>query len=227
MKLYKNIVLFLVSVITTAFSSTAVSMARYEAISLSKLRPDRFDDKKHALDFSYRIFTKADCKKYLGTKKIIARGYQPVQIQITNNSNQNVKFSLNNFGEFQCAPYEEVVEQLHFSPVKRGVCWMLGGFVLWPLFIVGIIDIIEAPKANDRISADFSRKSLTDQVIRPNVSINGLIFVPTEQFTPQFSFTVTNQSDEKIVLSTPRSIWDKDNCGATLAPLKEAQSKAA
>ncbi len=200
MKSYKEISLLLLSIIAITFSSNILSIARYSALPLSKVPVNFLDDQGQNIDFAYRLFNKFDCKKYLGNKKIIAKGYQPLQVQITNNSDQSVKFSLSNFS-FPCVPYEEVAEQIHFSAAKRGLAWILGGLVIWPLIVVGIIDIVESPRANDRLDADFYKKSLTDQIIQPHTSINGLIFVANEQFTPNFVFAVTDQNNRKVEFS--------------------------
>ena len=42
----------------------------------------------------YKIFNKADCKKYLGRGQVLSKGYQPIQIKLTNNSDNVILLPL-------------------------------------------------------------------------------------------------------------------------------------
>lgn len=197
LKIRLSTLLFLL--LSSIISPTLFGIAHYRAIPLTHILDE---PKESCISFSYRIFNKTDCRKYLGRQQIIAKGYQPIQIQLTNNSNRTLVLSPNNFS-IPCKSYDLVADQVYFNTTGRLIGWAIGSLFIWPLIVVFILEAIESPKANEQLNADFLQKSLSNQIIAPFSSINGLIFVSTKQFNPLFSFTVTDvKTHESFTLST-------------------------
>lgn len=121
---------------------------------------------------------------------------------MTNNTDRSFKFSLTDFS-FPCVSYDQVANEVEFNTTKRVTLWGIGAFFIFPLIIPAIMEAVESPKANQQLYTDFAKKSLTDQIIAPYETINGLIFVASEHFDLNFSFTVTDKiNNKKFKLST-------------------------
>ena len=192
--------LFLILISSFAFSSGLQAIARYKAWPLENLHDKNAENGQSQVSFAFKTFSRADCYKYLGRSKILSRGYQPIQIQITNNTKKSFVFSLDTFN-IPCFSYIDVVEGVNFNTTKRLVGWGIGSLFIWPLIIPFAIEAVECPKANERLEADFARKALHNQIIEPNSVVNGLIFVPV-RFDQNFFFVLRDtKNDERTTLS--------------------------
>ncbi|HBL98741.1 TPA: hypothetical protein DDZ86_03805 [Candidatus Dependentiae bacterium] len=161
------------------------------------------DDNTEYVSFAHRVFSRHDCKKYLD-RNVIARGYQPVHITVSNHSNRYLYFSTSHFS-FPCADVECVAHSVHTSTAGRAVGYGVAGLFIWPFLIPAIVDGVGSAEANQALDADFERKSVEDQEMRPFSVLNGLFFVPVEYFTPKFSlFLVDVKTREKFKLDTCR-----------------------
>jgi hypothetical protein len=159
-------------------------------------------DTAQCISFNHRIFNQNDCKRYLGRDKVLSRGYQPIQIAFTNNSNKHLMLSLSNFS-VPCIPADIVAENLYFNTVNRVVGWSLGALFFWPLIIPAIIEGVESPKANNNLEKDYYSKALTNQIVKPYSSVEGLIFVPVNSYYRDFSYSVTDsKNNQKFLLTT-------------------------
>ena len=134
--------------------------ARYSARPLSNLaRKSSFiaDTSESYISFDYHVFNKGDCKRCLD-RDVIAAGYQPVHINVCNNTSRYLDISLARFNVPMLAP-EDVAEEFHTSTAGRAAGYGIASLILWPLFIPAIVDGVGSAKANKHLSADFSRKS--------------------------------------------------------------------
>lgn len=204
MKLKKLTKVFVIFTILVTFSQDLYGIANYKAIPLDNLLNDILE--QGTIAFEYRIFNREDCKKYLGRDKIIDKGYQPIQINFTNNSDRCLVMSETNFS-FPCVYYYDVAKQVHFDTTKRVLAWgILGqfrGLISIPFLALAIIEAIKSPRANEKLFINYSEKTLNDQIIRPRSAINGLIFVASKCFKPEFSFALIDLLNGKqLTLST-------------------------
>lgn len=174
--------------------------ARYQAKTLHRLIPQSaMQSNAHSLSFAYHVFTPQDCKKYLD-RNVIAKGYQPVQIAFMNNSNRHIKLSPQAFS-FVCAQAYEVAQNVHTSTVKRAVGYGVAGLFVWPLLIPAVVDGFGSKKANEKLDYDYNKKILHDCIVSPYSMVNGLIFVPTDEFETPFTLRVTDiNTDENFIL---------------------------
>lgn len=176
--------------------------AHYNAQPLNQIKKESLLNKKEQfISFTYHIFTKNDCKKYLD-RNVINKGYQPVQITFTNNSNRFLDFSTTRFS-LPCVNYEEVTQKVFTSTTKRVTNYGVASLFIWPLIIPAIVDGVGSSQANEKLDRDFHQKTLQNQIVKPFSIINGLIFVPTEHFDKKFTFMVLDtENHEKFVFST-------------------------
>ncbi len=179
--------------------------ARYKAKPLNKLFTNTSKQHTHqCICFNHYAFTRSDCKTHLD-RNVIAEGYQPVQIEITNNSNHSLRLSADSF-PFPIASPETIARLVHTDTVGRSVGYGVLGFFMWPFIIPAIVDGIGSAEANEALDDDFAQKSLrASHIIQPNSSVNGLIFVPVNEFYEDFSFTlVDTENNKKYVLSAAK-----------------------
>lgn len=176
--------------------------AHYKGKKLNRIQPLTHDKRDQSIvAFSHTIFTKKDCNRFLD-RDVIAKGYQPIQISLVNNTDRHMHFSLESFS-FPCASVEEVAHVLHTNTTARAVGYGIAGLIVWPLIIPAIVDGIGSARSNDRLDMDFDHKGLRSQVIAPRATINGLIFVAVEDFDPDFSFSVTDlTTKQRYMLKT-------------------------
>ncbi len=169
----------------------------YKAQSLRKLTTN---STKNTVSFTYQKFTHADCEIYLD-RDLIEAGYQPIQLTLENNTNHYFDFSLEHFS-FPCAPVEIIAPKLYTSTINRVLGYGIPGLIIFPLLIPAITEGMWSYEANNQLTTDYTRKALHNQVLRPNYTINGLIFVPIEYFDPYFSFDLIDLNAHKRVTLT-------------------------
>lgn len=180
---------------------TVSGCAKYSAQSISRLEtvdPDRQDESRKpekTISLAYNVYDKWDCKKYLD-RDVLAKGYQPVQITISNNSDRYINFSKENIS-LPTVPAADVAKRVHTSTITRATSYGVAGLFFWPFFIPAVVDGIKSSQANQKLDEDFAKKELCDQIISPYSTINGLIFVPKNKF--KRDFTITTVDVEKRV----------------------------
>lgn len=173
--------------------------ASYNARPLNSLSPDTLTSPSHQgedLVVFAKRFTRADCKRYLD-RDVMAKGYQPIQLFIQNNSDNSYVFSLNRVS-LSCTNPEEVAEKVHTSTVARAVGYGAGALILWPLAIPAIIDGVGSAKANENLDNDFASKTARDQTILPHSYFNKILFTPINEYPSTFTVTLIDQHSHAI-----------------------------
>lgn len=146
---------------------------------------------QEGISFSYKVFDKIDCKKYLD-RDVLSKGYQPIHISIANNTKRRLSFSAKNIN-LPTVDALEVAQAVHTSTVKRAVGYGVLGILLWPFFIPAVVDGIGSSRANQELDTDFMNKVLREETIQPFGTLNGLIFVPSESFCEEFEIRLVDQ----------------------------------
>lgn len=192
----KNIFLYALS---CAILMGFTGCAKYRARSLKTLtKSSRAEE--NSIAFSYKKFSVSDCKRYLG-RNTIAKGYQPIQITFTNNTNRYLSISKKSLS-LDCVSVKEVAKRVHTNTVGRAVGYSVAGLFVWPFFIPAIVDGIGSAKANEQLDADFAEKALYKQIVQPYTTINGIVFIACEDdFDENFTVTVSDQKNNHFILS--------------------------
>lgn len=188
--MYSRLLIFPAMLAALFFVSNLLSIANYQAFPLERIRDSRIV--KDDLVLSYKKFDRADCRRYLGRSNILAKGYQPVQIQITNNTKRRLLFTPDNLS-FPVVPYIHVAEHVRFNTTLRLLLWGVGTIFFWPLIIPFVLDAIESPKANEYLHDDYIKKSLGIAIVEPGSTLNGLVFVARNQFHANFKCILIDQ----------------------------------
>jgi hypothetical protein len=179
--------------------------AKYRAQPLNRLATCVSNKKEPLIAFAYKALDKSECKRYLD-RDVLAKGYQPVQITFTNNTNRYMNFSKANIS-IPSVFAAEIAHKVHTSTVARATSYGVASIVFfpltWPLAIPAVVDGVGSSQANEKLDEDFSRKELCDQVVSPFSTINGLIFVPVEKFDPEFKITLVDADNhDQFALTT-------------------------
>lgn len=189
----------------------SIGYARYKATSLKKISHKKIKVvKNHKISIEpilvdYKIFNKKDCKKYLNSKDILKKGYQPIQIIVTNNSKHDISISIDDFS-FPCISAHEVANELHRNGATRGAGFGAGAFFCPILLIPACVQGCGANQFNNDMDRDFVKKSLKDQVVLVNKTANGIIFIEEDDFTQDFTLTVQDQVTKKSLILIPQEI---------------------
>ncbi|MCK4650745.1 hypothetical protein KAT08_01090 [Candidatus Babeliales bacterium] len=150
-------------------------------------QPNGINHEKNDIEITKYVFCEDDCKKYFD-RKIITKGYQPIQLFIRNKTNKILLIDSNDI-TLPLVPVKNVVNKLH-----RDVGWDATKY-----FIIGGFRAIEI---NKQIDEDFSQKTIGyDDIIKikPNGTFNRVMFVTRENYTSSFGITLIEQeSKEKI-----------------------------
>lgn len=198
MRILQKSLLSLLMIATIALSGCA----KYRAQPLSKLATYTY--KEQCIAFEHRVLNKWECKRYLD-RDVIAKGYQPIHITLTNNTNKYLNFSQENIS-LECVSAEYVAQTVHTSTVGRVTSYGVASLFLWPFLIPAVVDGFGSSQANGKLDEDFSRKELYDQMLKPFSTINGLIFVPREKFYSTFTIKLidaNSQSQFSVSTSSP------------------------
>lgn len=180
---------------------TMQTHARYQSAPLKKLYKNVNMTVDNVVSFNYKVFSARDCKKYFNSKSIIKKGYQPVQMVITNNSSHSIAISLTNFS-FRCVDAQDIAHALHRDGVSRAVGFGFGALFFSPLIIPAFVQGLGASAYNLDMDLDFEKKALQSQVIPPYTTIDGVIFASREQFSKSFKVILKDIDQKESITLT-------------------------
>lgn len=180
---------------------TIVGCARYQARPLDRVAPHvNGYQQENNVSLAYRVFNHHDCKRYLD-RDVLAKGYQPIHVTITNSTNRAYDFSLNSLNVL-CVDAREVAEKVHTSTAKRVASYGIGSLFLPVLIIPAIVDGVGSSEANRQLDFDFDNKALENQIIPPYGTANGIIFTPVKNAHRNLVVTLVDmENGQKLVLS--------------------------
>ncbi|MDO8281014.1 MAG: hypothetical protein Q7U10_00060 [Thermodesulfovibrionia bacterium] len=189
----------LMFIVILLFPFMLVSCATYKPVSLSNLQPDfaPYSETINGVTLSMKKLSAGDSKTYFD-RDVIAEGYQPLHITISNNSNKYILFS-NQGISLPIVPAQEVAEKVHTSTVGRATAYGVGALLFWPLLIPAVVDGVGSANANEKLDRDFNAKSADQMVVQPYATHNGIIFVPTSDYNGTFTVRlIDKETKEKL-----------------------------
>lgn len=175
--------------------------ARYKAMPLRPLKNSSLLVEQGCISFDYMVFDEEDCEEYLD-RNVIDKGYQPIQVTLTNNTDRYFTLSLNHCGVHA----KEVAQASHTNTKARALGYGLAGVASSGLlFVPAIVDGIGSSNANKKLDRDFSQKALRrKQTVQPYTTINGLLFIDCDDYDDnnQFTLCLTDQkTNQQFTLS--------------------------
>ena len=137
-----NKLFFLNLLLMFSFSNImSLGFTRYKTSALDiNIVDKKLETKNPNICCEYKIFNKADCKKYLGRDQVLSKGYQPIQIKLTNNSDKPFRFSLNSFN-LSCIPFYNFIEHVEFNTAKNVLYWVFLSQIVIPILSIPIFMI--------------------------------------------------------------------------------------
>lgn len=173
--------------------------AKYNSQRLRPLQPAMIaQNAQEQVTFNYKALSKRECRKFLG-KNVIKSGYQPVQITIENDSNRTLLFSPSDIS-IKTVPAEIVARKVYDRTTTRIVGWGISGLFIWPFLIPAIVDPIWSCEANQKLLLDYEDKAVAETSIRPGATLNGIVFVPVEEYRNYFTITLRDNRTNDLVV---------------------------
>ena len=196
-----------------SLSLLCTGCASYRAASLSALSPQFVKESEEipGMSVGCKSFSASDCVTYLD-RDVLKKGYQPVELTFYNQTDKSYFFSSNQVS-LPCAYSQKVASSVHTSTAGRvvgyavaspviistGVLLKSVGLVIWgaycfvPLTISAVVDGICSRNSNKRLDKDFQDKAEDHFVIAPYSYRMTLLFIPKEDFSPNFNVALVEQ----------------------------------
>jgi hypothetical protein len=180
--------------------------ARYEPKPFLVPKPSKFSKetiptiKNNSVDLRAKKLSEVDCKFYF-SRRILSKGYQPIQLYVKNNSSRTYVLNSENFN----MPLEysySVARSLHLKDMERFVAWAIPGLLFWPLFIPGLVELVLVSDANESLDNDFEHRILgagDSIIVRPYSCYNRVMFVRSENYLPLLQVKLIDQDSREIL----------------------------
>ena len=167
--------------------------ASYRASSLSSLSPQFIKESEEipGISVGCKSFSASDCSSYLD-RDVLKKGYQPIELTFYNKTDKSYFFSSDKIS-LPCAPSQKVANKVHTSTALRVVGYTAGAVFITPLIIPAVVDGICSHNANKQLDRDYQQKSEDNFIITPYSYRMTLLFIPKEDFSPNFQLTLVEQ----------------------------------
>ena len=80
----------------------------------------------------------------------------------------------------------------------------VAGLFIWPLLVPAVVDGVGSSKANQRLDTDYAAKAVSERVIQPFATLDGLVFVPMSSYSNSFSITIIDKETKEGITFTPK-----------------------
>ena len=176
---------------------TMCGCAKYKSEPFAPIGLNQKIEVKENIQAAKKALTEEECKIFFD-RRVINAGYQPIQISIRNNSNQNYILNSNNI-DLPIVSIQDVTKQIQRNPITKGLKYfVIGGPLL------GALEGLNSQSINNKMTADFNSRCLDENKIvhiKPNQSINTVVFVPKDQTKiDNFDLKLTNPENNKSVI---------------------------
>jgi hypothetical protein len=180
---------------TIVFLGTLLGCAKYKPHSFTK--PVGPVVEKDDVKVVAQLLSEADCTHYF-SRRMLKKGYQPVQIYIQNKSDQSFVFDTATIN-MPVENRDHVASCVHLDATQRAVGWGVGGLFAWPFFIPAVVEALQVPKVNKMLDDDFESRVLdmnSRVTIRPHASLNSVFFVRKENVSHVLQLSLKDADTE-------------------------------
>jgi|GEM_PF-1332559 len=157
-------------------------------------------ENKKSINVRAMALSDSDCKYYF-SRRVISKGYQPVQLYIKNDSERTYALDYRDIN-MKLENNYAVAKKLHLNDLQRFVAWAIPSLLFWPLLIPGFIELVLVNDANNELDSDFSNRvfgSYDHFVIRPHTVGNFVMFVRLENYTPELHLKLVDQDSFEVL----------------------------
>lgn len=173
-----------------------IGCAKYTPHALQ--RPIVKAEKKEGVKVSVAHLSEEECR-YFFSRRIIAKGYRPIQVCIRNNSDQGYVF----YAERVNVSIEDrdvVAQALHLDTAKRIAPYAIAGLFLGIFFVPAIVEGVKSHQANKQLDEDFARRTISSHsrvFIAPGTTFNRVMFVRSENMVSPFMIDLVNRKTKE------------------------------
>jgi len=185
-----NLCIFSLVVLVLCFTGCA----KYNPKPL--ITPSIPQQQQNNLSVSAHALTESDCRYYF-SRRILSKGYQPIQLSINNGTNQTYTLYAKNI-DLALESRFHMTNQLKLSATSRVCGWGIGGLFIWPLLIPAVAEVSYCSKANRSLDQDFAQRIIDTNsriFISPGQTINKILFVSHDNFRSDFNMTIVDEAN--------------------------------
>lgn len=135
-----------------------------------------------------KAYTPEESKKYLN-RDLIAKGYQPIQITIQNNSANEFSLSSGSVDLPSAEPAAIATKMMH-AAIPRSLAFRAASLVFWPFIFPSTIDTIATIKNYKMLKNDLKSKLVKKEVVASYSIYNRVVFVPVKEYKESFDVTL-------------------------------------
>ena len=184
--------------ILASFCFLLVGCAKYRPHPLQ--RPMVKTEEQHDVKVSATLLKEQDCSYYF-SRRVIDKGYQPIQLCIRNNSANSYVFDSSSLN-VQIEERDFMVKLLQLDTAKRVAPYAITGLFLGLFLIPAIVEGVKSSQANKELDRDFSKRVISSNsrvVIAPDSSFNRVMFVRADNMNHELAVElVCRKTKEKL-----------------------------
>jgi len=166
------------------------SCARYRPQPLSP--PWQKGEEKNNVHASKKVLTEDECRKHFD-RRIIKRGYQPIQLHVKNNTNKTYLLDTYKIS-LPIEPIKNVTNKLH-----RDIIWKASKYFVIAGPVWGALEGMNSHNVNQKINTDFDERCIDENniiKIKPYGTFNRVMFVAKDN---------TNYYNFHVILNDPEN----------------------
>lgn len=193
---YKD--LFYVSILSILASFNLINVSPIK--SVKSMIDSSFSLKDQPLHVSTRLLTSEESQILL-KHDLIEKGYQPVEVTISNSGSHTYQISRASTS-LPCAKPEEVAWKETRGSIPHGIGFKVLGFFFWPFAIPSAIHSIHTIKKHRSIVQVLTAKGFKDdaETVLPYSLVKRVLYIPREQFTKTFTFALEDLTGDELVV---------------------------
>ena len=194
----KNINFLLGTLFVLLLLAILPNCARYNPKEL--IRPKNSNSKinKDGLVASKKVLTENECKKYFN-RKLLARGFQPVQLFIKNKTNKTYTLKAEDINA-ELIPVKRVSRKMHRNVGWKATKYFIIGGPIW-----AALEGYSSHEVNGKINSDLEERAIEENSkfkIKPNRILNKVFFVRKSKSIEDFNIKlIDSETKEKITLN--------------------------
>ena len=188
-KSLNSLALLTVSIVLLA---TLPNCAKYKPRPLST--PRGIVHEKEGVEVAKQALSEEDSKRYFD-RRFVVRGYQPIQLHISNNSNKTYYLDANNI-KLPLEPVRIVSRKLHRDIGWKATKYFVIGGPFW-----AAIEGFRSHEVNKEIDNDLLDRSIDENdiiKIKPYGVVNRVMFVSNTNYVSKFELSLIDENKQKL-----------------------------
>ncbi|MBS1988256.1 hypothetical protein JST56_04650 [Candidatus Dependentiae bacterium] len=164
------------TVILASFCFLLIGCAKYTPRPLQSVLSKAKE--QNDVRVSAALLTEQDCRYYF-SRRVLEKGYQPIQLYIQNNSTSSYVFDAARLN-IQVKDRDVVVKALQLNTAKRVAQYAIPGIFMGIFLIPAIVEGVKSSQVNKELDRDFAKRVISSNsriVIAPDSTFNKVMFV--------------------------------------------------